>query len=148
MISLTLKPSNCGISIYHKPLKYKTTDNKGNPKMLEIENHSLIQTLSMVALAIIALSVGVQKLLKDWKSTNAETNIISIMHTELERLSTQNTVLSTELNRLQQEMIKLNAQLAQLCIDNQALQAEVVALTDEINKLRTLQTAVKKVRGI
>lgn len=102
----------------------------------------------MVALAIIALSVGVQKLLKDWKSTNAETNIISIMHTELERLSTQNTVLSTELNRLQQEMIKLNAQLAQLCIDNQALQAEVVALTDEINKLRTLQTAVKKVRGI
>ena len=115
--------------------------------MLEIENHGLIQTLSMVALAIIALSVGVQKLLKDWKSTNAETNIISLMHSELERLSTQNTVLSTELNRLQQEMIKLNAQLAQLCIDNQALQAEVVTLTDEINKLRTLQTAIKKVRG-
>jgi chromosome segregation ATPase len=115
--------------------------------MLEIENHGLIQTLSMVALAIIALSVGVQKLLKDWKSTGAETNIISLMHSELERLSTQNTVLSTELNRLQQEMIKLNAQLAQLCIDNQALQSEVVALTDEINKLRTLQTAIKKVRG-
>lgn len=115
--------------------------------MLEIENHGLIQTLSLVALAIIALSVGIQKLLKDWKSTNAETNIISIMHTELERLSTQNTVLSTELNRLQQEMIKLNAQLAQLCIDNQILQAEVVTLTDEINKLRTLQVAIKKVRG-
>jgi dynactin complex subunit len=147
LISLTLKPSNCGISIYHKPLKYKTTDNKGDPRMLEIENHGLIQTLSLVALAIIALSVGIQKLLKDWKSTNAETNIISIMHTELERLSTQNTVLSTELNRLQQEMIKLNAQLAQLCIDNQILQAEVVTLTDEINKLRTLQVAIKKVRG-
>jgi len=115
--------------------------------MLEIENHGLIQTLSMVALAIIALSVGVQKLLKDWKSTGAETNIISLMHSELERLSTQNTVLSTELNRLQQEMIRLNTQLAQLCIDNQALQSEVVVLTDEINKLRTLQTAIKKVRG-
>jgi chromosome segregation ATPase len=115
--------------------------------MLEIENHGLIQTLSMVALAIIALSVGVQKLLKDWKSTGVETNIISLMHSELERLSIQNTVLSTELNRLQQEMIKLNAQLAQLCIDNQALQSEVVALTDEINKLRTLQAAIKKVRG-
>jgi len=115
--------------------------------MLEIENHGLIQTLSMVALAIIALSVGVQKLLKDWKSTGAETNIISLMHSELERLSTQNTVLSTELNRLQQEMIKLNTQLAQLCIDNQALQSEVVVLTDEINKLRILQAAIKKVRG-
>ena len=90
--------------------------------MLEIENHSLMQTLSMVALAIIALSVGVQKLLKDWKSTNAETNIITLMHSELERLSTQNGVLSTELNRLQQEMIKLNIQLGQLCIDNQVLQ--------------------------
>ena len=116
--------------------------------MLEIENHSLIQTLSMVALAIIALSVGVQKLLKDWKSTNTESNIITLMHTELERLSTQNTVLSTELNRLQQEMIKLNIQLGQLCIDNQVLQTEVVALTDEINKLRILQVAVKKVRGV
>ena len=116
--------------------------------MLEIENHSLMQTLSMVALAIIALSVGVQKLLKDWKSTNAETNIITLMHSELERLSTQNGVLSTELNRLQQEMIKLNTQLGQLCIDNQVLQTEVVALTDEINKLRILQAAVKKVRGV
>jgi archaellum component FlaC len=99
-------------------------------------------------LAIIALSVGVQKLLKDWKSTNAETNIITLMHSELERLSTQNGVLSTELNRLQQEMIKLNTQLGQLCIDNQVLQTEVVALTDEINKLRILQAAVKKVRGV
>ena len=115
--------------------------------MIEIENHSLIQTVSMVALAIIALSVGVQKLLKDWKSTGVETNIIGLMHTELERLSMQNTVLSTELNRLQQEMIKLNTHLAQLCLDNQVLQAEVVALTDEINKLRTLQVAIKKVRG-
>lgn len=115
--------------------------------MIEIENHSLIQTVSMVALAIIALSVGVQKLLKDWKSTGVETNIISLMHTELERLSGQNAVLSTELNRLQQEMIKLNTQLAQLCLDNQALQAEVVTLTDEITKLRTIQAAIKKVRG-
>jgi chromosome segregation ATPase len=116
--------------------------------MVEIENHSLIQTLSMVALAVIALSVGIQKLMKDWKSTSAETNIISLMHTELERLSTQNGILSTELNRLQQEMIKLNAQLAQLCTDNQLLQTEVIALTDEISKLRTLQAAVKKVRGV
>ena len=115
--------------------------------MIEIENHSLIQTVSMVALAIIALSVGIQKLLKDWKSTGAETNIIGLMHTELERLSGQNAVLSTELNRLQQEMIKLNTQLAQLCLDNQALQAEVVTLTDEITKLRTIQAAIKKVRG-
>lgn len=118
--------------------------------MVEIENHSLIQTISIVALAVVAFSVGIQKLLKDWKSTSAETNIITLMHTELERMSQQNGVLSTELNRLQQEMITLNNQLSQLCVENQLLQTEVVALTDEVNKLRTSPavTAAKKVRVI
>jgi len=45
-------------------------------------------------------------------------------------------------------MIILNAQLAQLCIENQQLQTEVVALTEEVNKFRISATlaAVKKVR--
>ncbi len=88
------------------------------------------------------------KLLKDWKSTGAETSIITLMHTELERMSEQNGLLATELNRLQQEMIILNAQLAQLCIENQQLQTEVVALTEEVNKFRISATlaAAKKVR--
>jgi len=116
--------------------------------MVEIDNHSVIQTVSLVALAVVAFSVGIQKLLKDWKSTGAETSIISLMHTELERMSEQNGLLATELNRLQQEMILLNSQLAQLCLENQQLQTEVVALTEEVNKFRVSATlaAVKKVR--
>jgi predicted nuclease with TOPRIM domain len=116
--------------------------------MVEIENHSLIQTVSIVALAVVAFSVGIQKLLKDWKSTSAETSVITLMHTELERMSEQNGLLSTELNRLQQEMIVLNAQLSQLCIENQRLQTEVVALTDEVSKLRNSDavTSSKKVK--
>ena len=116
--------------------------------MVEIENHSLIQTVSLVALAVIAFSVGLQKLLKDWKSTGAETSIITLMHTELERMSEQNGLLANELNRLQQEMILLNNQLAQLCVENQQLQTEVVALTEEVNKFRVSATlaAAKKVR--
>lgn len=118
--------------------------------MVEIENHSLIQTISLIALAVIAFSVGIQKLLRDWKSTGAETSIITLMHSELERMSEQNGVLSTELNRLQQEMITLNSQLAQLCIENQRLQTEVIALTDEVSKLRTSPAvvAVKKVQVV
>jgi uncharacterized protein YoxC len=104
--------------------------------MVEIDNNSLIQTISIVALAVIAFSVGLQKLLKDWKSTNAETSVITLMHTELERMGQQNTLLATELNRLQQEMIILNTQLGQLCLENQQLQTEVVALTQEVNKFR------------
>ena len=116
--------------------------------MVEINDHSFIQTVSLVALAVVAFSVGIQKLLKDWKSTGAETSVITLMHTELERMSEQNGLLATELNRLQQEMIILNAQLAQLCIENQQLQTEVVALTEEVNKFRISATlaAVKKVR--
>ena len=116
--------------------------------MVEIENHSLIQTVSLVALAVIAFSVGIQKLLKDWKSTGAETSVITLMHTELERMSAQNGILATELNRLQQEMIILNNQLSQLCVENQQLQTEVVALTEEVNKFRVSATlaAAKKVR--
>lgn len=118
--------------------------------MVEIENHSLIQTISIVALAVVAFSVGIQKLLKDWKSTHAETSVITLMHNELERMSEQNGVLSKELNRLQQEMITLNSQLSQLCVENQRLQTEVVALTDEVSKLRMSPavTAAKKVRVI
>lgn len=116
--------------------------------MVEIDNHSVIQTVSLVALAVVAFSVGIQKLLKDWKSTGAETSIITLMHNELERMSEQNGLLATELNRLQQEMILLNSQLSQLCIENQQLQTEVVALTEEVNKFRVSATlaAAKKVR--
>lgn len=115
--------------------------------MVEIENHSLIQTISLIALAVVAFSVGIQKLLKDWKSTSAESNIITLMHDELARMSTQNSVLSAELNKLQQELITLNSQLRQLCIENDKLQVEVVALTNEVNSFK--QTApVKALRGV
>ena len=35
---------------------------------------SFIQTISLLALAIIGLVVGIQKLVRDWKTTKAETN--------------------------------------------------------------------------
>jgi len=45
-------------------------------------------------------------------------------------------------------MIILNTQLSQLCIENQQLQTEVVALTEEVNKFRISATiaAAKKVK--
>lgn len=92
----------------------------------------LVQAISAAALGAIALTIGVQKLLKDWKSTSAETSVIELMHTELERMSEQNSILSRELNRLQQEIITLNQQLSRLAIENQNLHREIAALTAEI----------------
>jgi predicted nuclease with TOPRIM domain len=82
--------------------------------------------------------VSVQKLLKDWKSTSAETSIITLMHNELDRMSEQNTQLSVELGRLNAQVITLNQQLQKLTIENQRLQSEVVALTREVTRLQSV----------
>jgi hypothetical protein len=106
--------------------------------MLETNPDSVLQVLGAVALAVIAVLVGIQKLLKDWKSTNAETSIITLMHTELDRMSDQNTRLSVELGRLNTQVITLNQQLQKLTIENQRLQSEVVALTREVTRLQSV----------
>ena len=106
--------------------------------MSEASPDNLIQVLGMVALAVIAVFVGVQKLIKDWQSSSAESSIITLMHTELERMAQQNTALSTELGRLHNEVITLNQQLQNLTVENQRLQSEVVALTREVARLQSV----------
>lgn len=112
---------------------------------MDIENQGLLQTISMLSVAIIALVVGVQKLLRDWRSTQAETNIIGVMHEEIERMSNQNTRLSLELGKLQEEVIELNNQLAKLNMENNKLRIEISALTSELNSFRKLSDSNIKV---
>jgi predicted nuclease with TOPRIM domain len=106
--------------------------------MLSSITDQTVESVGLIALAVIAVFIGVQKILKDWKSTSAETNIITLMHAELDRMSTQNTALSTELGRLHTEIISLGQELQKLTVENQRLQLEVIALTDEISELKTL----------
>lgn len=111
--------------------------------MFGINAEELAQVFTIVGLAIIATFIGIQKLLKDWKATSAETNIITLMHSELERMSEQNSSLSVEVGRLHNEIIVLNNQLQKLTIENQRLQAEVCALTEEIVMFKQLSTKSK-----
>lgn len=106
--------------------------------MLDTNLDETAKGLGIVGLAVIAVFVGAQKLLRDWRSTEAETSVITLMHNELERMSEQNTALSTELGRLHTEIITLSQELQKLTIENQRLQAEVIALTNEISELKTL----------
>jgi septal ring factor EnvC (AmiA/AmiB activator) len=103
-----------------------------------VESHSqdLIQTVSLIALAVIGLVVGVQKLVKDWRSTEAESNIIQLMHTEIERMGEQNSKLSIELGKLQEEVIRLNQELTKLNIENSKLQEEIAQLTLELTRFK------------
>lgn len=106
--------------------------------MLETSSDSVVQVLGSIALAVIVVFVGIQKLLKDWRTTSAESSVITLMHTELERMAQQNTSLSLELGRLHDEVINLNHQLQKLTVENQCLQTEVVALTREVTRLQTV----------
>ncbi len=105
---------------------------------MESQSQDLVQTVSLVALAAIGLVVGVQKLLKDWRSTEAETNIIQLMHTEIERMGEQNSKLSTELGKLQEEVIRLNQELSKLNIENSKLQEEIAQLTLELTRFKQM----------
>lgn len=113
--------------------------------MVDVENHSLVQTISVAGMAIVAFSVGIQKLLKEWRSTEAETSVIKMMHEELERMGTQNSRLTEELTKLQNEIVELNSQLTKLNIENNKLQQDVAALTIELNSFKKM-AALRKVK--
>lgn len=106
-----------------------------------------MDAILLIALAVIAFMFGIQKLLKDWRTTNTESEVMKLMHTELQRTSSQNKVLSEELGKLQHEIIKLNTELARLCVENDKLQQEVIALTSELNAFKKI-AAVRKVKVV
>lgn len=102
---------------------------------MSVFNSITIETLGLLALAVIGLVFGIKKILKELHLSETGDNILRLMHEELERMSAQNIVLSTELNKLQKEIITLNKQLRQLCAENEKLQTEVVALNIQLETL-------------
>jgi hypothetical protein len=113
--------------------------------MLESNFEHSLQAISLIALAVIGVFIGAQKILKNWRSTEAETSIITLMHTELERMSEQNTKLSVELGRLHSEIIALNTELQKLTVENQNLRTEVCALTQEVSNFKQASAQKGKV---
>lgn len=111
--------------------------------MLESNFEQNLQAISLIAIAVMAVFIGAQKILKNWRSTEAETSIITLMHTELERMSEQNTKLSVELGRLHSEVIALNSELQKLTAENQHLRTEVTALTQEVSRFKQLSETQK-----
>lgn len=106
--------------------------------MEHIDSSTVFQLISGFVLGMLALAVGLQKLVQGWKSSDAESSVISIMHEELERMGKQNSILATELNKLQIEIVTLNRELHKLNLENQRLHTEVVALTTEVSRLQSL----------
>ena len=103
-----------------------------------MENNAIAEYAAAIAFGIFGLVLGIQKLLKGWKETGAESSVITLMHQELERMAAQNRVLLTELSSLQAEIIKLNRELRTMTDENQKLHTEVVSLSAEVGRLRDL----------
>jgi predicted nuclease with TOPRIM domain len=104
--------------------------------MIESESTIIAQWAVALVIGLAGVAYGFQKLVKSWKATDAESSIISIMHTELERMAAQNTILAEELNKLQIEIIKLTKELHNLSIENQRLNTEIASLTQEVSRLQ------------
>lgn len=112
-------------------------------------SYNISQILGYVVGTLGVLAVGVQTIMKNWKSSATESSLLTLMHTELERMSGQNSTLSGEIGKLQVELIKLSNQLTRLTVENQNLQLEVSSLNGEISRLhRIMQLQTVKVDNV
>lgn len=96
---------------------------------------TLTEWLTAAFLGISGLVIGIQLLLKSFNSNSAESALLKMMHDELERMSSQNSILSQEVGKLQVELVKLSTQLTELTLENQKLQTEINNLNKEIIRL-------------
>lgn len=99
-------------------------------------SNAIAQYAGGTAVGLLAIAYVLQKFLTGWKTDKAETSVLTLMHTELERMGEQNTTLSNELGKLQKEVISLNKELRTLTVENQRLHSEVVTLTEEVSRLQ------------
>jgi len=111
------------------------------------EPNSITQIVIAGSAAVLAALFGLQKLATNWKSSSTESSIMTIMHTELERMATHNATLATELNKLQIEIVTLNQELRKLTVENQQLHSEVAALTAEVTRLQIIVSQDRRERN-
>lgn len=91
-----------------------------------------------LAVALMGLAYAFQRFMTGWKTNGTESNMLTLLHNELERMSEQNGKLMTELEKLQSEVLKLNGELYKLTKENQNLHSEVSRLTSEVSRLQRL----------
>lgn len=93
----------------------------------------ILEAISASAFAFVLLILGIQKIVRDWKTTRAESDIITMLHTEIQRMEEQNTRLSTEVHNLQQKIIQLGQEVTKLTVENSMLNEKISALIKELD---------------
>lgn len=99
---------------------------------------SFLQTSAATAITALGSVFGIQKLIKMWKGSSVELDLINAMHEELNRLSAYNKTLSEELGKVQKDFMDINREMRILSDENQQLCYEVKDLTLEVQRLNRL----------
>lgn len=102
---------------------------------MNIQANDLAQWAGYITAGLLAAAYTLQKYLKGWRETGASSDVVKLLHSEILRMSEQNTKLMTEINHLQTQIVTLNQQLTDLQAENQKLNAQVTQLTEEIGRL-------------
>lgn len=102
-----------------------------------MDAETLTKLIGAATVGILSIALGLQQVMKRWKTTSAETSVLTLLHEELERMSKQNALLAGIVNTLQLEANKINLQLGKLQLENQKLNAEISCLTQEVVNLRS-----------
>lgn len=103
----------------------------------QIDGNNLPHVAGAIVVAIIGVIYGLQKLPNRWKESKVESSLLEMMHQELERLSAQNTILTTELSKLQLEVLKLTKELNSLTLENEHLKEEINLFSKQIERLQS-----------
>ena len=105
---------------------------------LPVDTGMVGQAATLLVAAVIGTIFSLQKIIKGWKESTTETNILEMMHDELLRNAAQNKILTDELSKFQLEVLTLNTKLQELSLENKRLHLEVASLTKEVARLQTL----------
>lgn len=98
--------------------------------------------LAITSGAVVGIFLTLKKVLKisasdtvDTKSSEAHASVISMMHSELERMNKVNEELAKRVNDFQLENIRLRGDTSQLTELVKALKAENISLREEVKVL-------------
>lgn len=106
-----------------------------------MESSEIAKWAGTITVGLLGAAYSLQKYLKGWRETGASSDVVKMLHTEVVRMSEQNSKLMVEITQLQTQIVTLNKQLTELQYENQLLNRQVSQLTDEISRLQQIMPA-------
>ena len=104
-----------------------------------MQSSDIAEWAGYLTFGLLGGAYSLQKFLKSWRETDASSDVVKLLHTEVVRMSEQNSKLMTEITNLQNQIVELNNQITKLSQENKMLNSQVMHLTSEISRLSATQ---------